>query len=36
LHVHAVHASLARKVEQTRGPRIFGVHPMTESLHAFS
>src|SRR4029077_11270079 len=36
LHVHAVHASLARKFEQTRSAWIFGVHAMTKSRHAFT
>ena len=36
LHVYAVHASLARKFEQTRSARIFGVHAMTKSRHAFT
>src|SRR5262249_13802715 len=36
LHVHAVHASLARKFEQTGSARIFGVYPMTKPRHAFT
>ena len=36
LHVHAIHAGLASKFEQTRSARIFGVQTVTKSRHAFA